>query len=130
MLNDMTDRFPGDATRDEIRTAIGALKLIAQNDDLDYWQRVATLARWIADAANWQVEAAEIARYAGVATCVKAHQCAACVEKIRMARLADLADEATATATASMPRDPVELDERIVAELAELDEDDDEHDQQ
>jgi hypothetical protein len=124
MLTEMTDRFPGDATRDEIRTAIGALKLIAQNDDLDYWQRIATLARWIADAANWQVEAAEIARYAGVATCVKAHQCAACVEKIRMARLADLADKATADA--SMPRDPVELEERITAEFcAELDEDDD-----
>lgn len=51
---DPTGRFPGDATPDEIRLAVDALELFARHDSGKDWERVATVARWIADAADWQ----------------------------------------------------------------------------
>ncbi|ANZ13327.1 hypothetical protein ACH4YO_40695 [Streptomyces noursei] len=51
---DPTGRFPGDATPDEIRLAVDALKLSARHDGVKDWERVAWVARWIADAAGWQ----------------------------------------------------------------------------
>jgi hypothetical protein len=57
--NDPTGRFPGDATPAEIRTAVAALELFARHDGPDDWERVAQLARWIADAADWQTRDAK-----------------------------------------------------------------------
>jgi hypothetical protein len=53
-MTDPTERFPGDATPAEIRTAIEVLQLLASHDGPDDWTRTATLARWIADAAAYQ----------------------------------------------------------------------------